>query len=55
MSLLNQNNNKGKKKGKQKNQPGPGGANSKFIPKQTSATSSGFKSKQKNTGAQRGS
>jgi hypothetical protein len=52
MSLLNQNNNKDKKKGK-KNQPGgPGGANSKFIPKQTSA---GFKSKQKNTGAQRGS
>lgn len=52
MSLLNQNNKKGKKKGNQKNQPGGPGANSKFIPKQTSA---GFKSKQKNTGAQRGS
>jgi hypothetical protein len=52
MSLLNQNNNKGKKKGNKKNQPGPGG-NSKFLPKQT--TSAGFKSKQKNTGAQRGS
>ena len=52
MSLLNQNNKKGKKKGDKK---GPGGpaAGSKFIPKQ--ATSSGFKSKQKNTGAQRGS
>ena len=53
MSLLNQNNNKGKKKGNKKNQPGqPGPGGSKFIPKQTSA---GFKSKQKNTGAQRGS
>ena len=52
MSLLNQNNKKGKKKGDKKNQPGAAGS-SKFIPKQ--ATSSGFKSKQKNTGAQRGS
>jgi hypothetical protein len=55
MSLLNQNNKKGKKKGNNKGQTGPGGAGSKFIPKQTSATSAGFKSKQKNTGAQRGS
>lgn len=52
MSLLNQNNKKGKKKGNNKNQAGPG-AGSKFIHKQ--ATSSGFKAKQKNTGAQRGS
>lgn len=52
MSLLNQNNKKGKKKGDKKNQPG-GAAGSKFIHKP--ATSSGFKSKQKNTGAQRGS
>lgn len=52
MSLLNQNNNKGKKKGNKKNQPGAAG-NSKFIPKQS--TSSGFKSRQKNTGSQRGS
>lgn len=53
MSLLNQNNNKGKKKGNKKNQPAGPGGNSKFLPKQS--TSAGFKSKQKNTGAQRGS
>jgi hypothetical protein len=52
MSLLNQNNKKGKKKGNNKNQPG-NAAGSKFIGKQ--ATSAGFKGKQKNTGAQRGS
>ena len=52
MSLLNQNNKKGKKKGNNKGPAAPG-TNSKFIPKQT--TSAGFKSKQKNTGSQRGS
>lgn len=51
MSLLNQNNKKGKKKGDKKNSAAPG-SNSKFIPKPTSA---GFKSRQKNTGSQRGS
>jgi hypothetical protein len=54
MSLLNQNNKKGKKKGDKKNQAGPGGS-SKFIPKQSTSTSAGFKSRQKNTGSQRGS
>ena len=51
MSLLNQQNNKGKKKGQKKNNPGatPG---SKFIQK---PKSTGFVSKQSNTGSQRGS
>jgi hypothetical protein len=51
MSLLNQQNNKGKKKGQKKNAPAanPG---SKFIQK---PKSSGFVSKQSNTGSQRGS
>ena len=52
MSLLNQKNNKGKKKGNKKE-----GANadkgSKFIQKPKSST--GFVSKQANTGSQRGS
>lgn len=52
MSLLNQNNKKGKKKGNNKGPAAPG-SGSKFITK--AATSSGFKSKQKNTGSQRGS
>gem|GEM_PF-3063775 len=51
MSLLNQPNAKGKKKGNKKNNPAPH-AGSKFIPKAT--TAAGFKSRQKNTGAQRG-
>ncbi len=51
MSLLNQNNKKGKKKDTKK---GPTGANqgSKFIQK---PKSTGFVSKQSNTGSQRGS
>jgi hypothetical protein len=52
MSLLNQQNNKGKKKGdKKKNAAGNQGG-SKFIQK---PKSTGFASKQQNTGAQRGS
>jgi hypothetical protein len=52
MSLLNQQNNKGKKKGNKKgNAAGKDG--SKFIQKPKS--SSGFVSKQANTGSQRGS
>lgn len=51
MSLLNQNNKKGKKKDNKKNAPA-GGQNSKFIQK---AKSTGFVSKQSNTGSQRGS
>jgi hypothetical protein len=53
MSLLNQNNKKGKKKDNKKSNPGTtaqGG--SKFIQK---PKSSGFVSKQSNTGSQRGS
>lgn len=50
MSLLNQQNNKGKKKGNKKNQPVNAG--SKFIQK---PKSTGFVSKQTNTGSQRGS
>lgn len=51
MSLLNQQNNKGKKKdGKKDNKTGAQG--SKFIQK---PKSSGFVSKQANTGSQRGS
>ncbi|HMR92212.1 MAG TPA: hypothetical protein PKC69_07850 [Chitinophagaceae bacterium] len=51
MSLLNQQNNKGKKKdGKKKNTPAAPG--SKFIQK---PKSTGFVSKQSNTGSQRGS
>ncbi len=52
MSLLNQNNKKGKKKDSKKNAAigGPGG--SKFIQK---PKSTGFVSKQSNTGSQRGS
>ena len=51
MSLLNQQNNKGKKKGQKKNNPGAT-AGSKFIQK---PKSTGFVSKQSNTGSQRGS
>mgnify|MGYP005815885979 CR=1 FL=1 len=51
MSLLNQKNNKGKKKADKKNNATAKGSN--FIPKQKS--SSGFVSKQANTGSQRGS
>lgn len=50
MSLLNQNN-KGKKKGDKKSNPNAA-AGSKFIQK---PKSSGFVSKQQNTGSQRGS
>jgi hypothetical protein len=53
MSLLNQQNNKGKKKGNKKNAPaGNNQGGSKFIQK---PKSSGFVSKQSNTGSQRGS
>lgn len=51
MSLLNQNNKKGKKKDNKKSTPS-GGQNSKFIQK---PKSTGFVSKQSNTGSQRGS
>lgn len=51
MSLLNQQNNKGKKKGQKKN-TGAAGQGSKFIQK---PKSTGFVSKQSNTGSQRGS
>ncbi len=51
MSLLNQQNNKGKKKG-QKKANTTGSQGSKFIQK---PKSSGFVSKQANTGSQRGS
>lgn len=50
MSLLNQNNKKGKKKDNKKNSPAAA-KGSKFIQK----PSSGFVSKQQNTGSQRGS
>ena len=52
MSLLNQQNNKGKKKGQKKNNPGATTPGSKFIQK---PKSTGFVSKQSNTGSQRGS
>lgn len=51
MSLLNQNNKKGKKKDTKKSAT-TGGQNSKFIQK---PKSTGFVSKQSNTGSQRGS
>jgi hypothetical protein len=51
MSLLNQQNSKGKKKGSKKSAP-PASAGSKFIQK---PKSTGFVSKQSNTGSQRGS
>lgn len=51
MSLLNQNNKKGKKKDNKK-EAKAGGPNSKFIQK---PKSTGFVSKQTNTGSQRGS
>ena len=51
MSLLNQNNKKGKKKDNKKTPPGPN-QGSKFIQK---PKSTGFVSKQSNTGSQRGS
>lgn len=51
MSLLNQQKGKDKKKGEKK-KPGAGGQGSKFIQK---PSSSGFVSKQANTGSQRGS
>lgn len=51
MSLLNQQSGKGKKKGSKKNNATTG-AGSKFIQK---PKSSGFVSKQQNTGSQRGS
>jgi hypothetical protein len=51
MSLLNQNNKKGKKKDAKKNTAG-NSAGSKFIQK---PKSTGFVSKQSNTGSQRGS
>ena len=52
MSLLNQQNNKDKKKGNKKNNAS-NSQGSKFIQKPKS--SSGFVSKQANTGSQRGS
>jgi hypothetical protein len=52
MSLLNQQNNKGKKKDGKKNTAGNAKGGSKFIQK---PKSSGFVSKQANTGSQRGS
>ena len=51
MSLLNQKNNKDKKKGDKKNNAA-GNTGSKFIQK---PKSTGFVSKQSNTGSQRGS
>lgn len=52
MSLLNQKNNKGKKKDNKKGSTNIGSQESKFIQK---PKSSGFVSKQSNTGSQRGS
>ncbi len=52
MSLLNQNNKKGKKKDDKKGKQA-GQSSSKFI--QHKSTSSGFVTKQQNTGSQRGS
>ncbi|HEV7783500.1 MAG TPA: hypothetical protein VGO58_19635 [Chitinophagaceae bacterium] len=52
MSLLNQNNKKGKKKDNKKNAAGGDKGGSKFIQK---PKSTGFVSKQSNTGSQRGS
>ena len=52
MSLLNQKNNKDKKKGSKKNNASPNNSGSKFIQK---PKSTGFVSKQSNTGSQRGS
>lgn len=52
MSLLNQNNKKGKKKDNKKNATTGGAGGSKFIQK---PKSTGFVSKQSNTGSQRGS
>jgi hypothetical protein len=52
MSLFNQQNNKGKKKGDKKNKAAAANQGSKFIQK---PKSSGFVSKQANTGSQRGS
>lgn len=52
MSLLNQNNKKGKKKDAKKNTAGNSQGGSKFIQK---PKSTGFVSKQSNTGSQRGS
>ncbi|MET0635056.1 MAG: hypothetical protein ABWZ25_03445 [Chitinophagaceae bacterium] len=52
MSLLNQQNKKGKKKDNKKAAAPTGAGGSKFIQK---PKSSGFVSKQSNTGSQRGS
>lgn len=52
MSLLNQQNNKGKKKDPKKSAAAANKGGSKFIQK---PKSSGFVSKQANTGSQRGS
>jgi hypothetical protein len=52
MSLLNQKNNKGKKKDDKKSAAANAKGGSKFIQK---PKSSGFVSKQANTGSQRGS
>jgi hypothetical protein len=52
MSLLNQQNNKGKKKDKKKAASANAKGDSKFIQK---PKSTGFVSKQSNTGSQRGS
>ena len=52
MSLLNQQNNKGKKKDNKKSEAAANKGGSKFIQK---PKSSGFVSKQANTGSQRGS
>jgi hypothetical protein len=52
MSLLNQQNNKGKKKDKKKAAVANSKGDSKFIQK---PKSTGFVSKQSNTGSQRGS
>ncbi len=52
MSLLNQQNNKDKKKGNKKSNAAGNAPGSKFIQK---PKSSGFVSKQSNTGSQRGS
>jgi hypothetical protein len=52
MSLLNQQNNKGKKKDNKKSAAAANKGGSKFIQK---PKSSGFVSKQSNTGSQRGS
>jgi hypothetical protein len=52
MSLLNQNSKKGKKKDNKKSTPNSAQGGSKFIQK---PKSTGFVSKQSNTGSQRGS